>query len=834
MLSTARHHASKEYAERGVQTDSAPRKTPSPAPPSSHSMEPPSQLQDQAPQPAELASSPPPDRSREPTNASSAYTHDQTDFSFESATSADKSMTTTSRTYKMEHLSVNRPTTLANKQPTARIVSLPEATPKFRMKKVLEKKTARVVSMPLTTPKHVDTSSESFDVSGEIFISEDGERPRVRVRSQATDVPHTPSAPSSPDSIVIIANNSNQLSNDFLRQRTIEESPPDSDDEEWISWTKSPPRPIPALHGPLSLPYARCPSGAEGTIIEEPDSIPRVIWGLQTDETTGTRASTKFLAAQTYTQKPSALIPGQSTRPLATTKPEPKPAKIVNPRPVAVLSSARPPQISQNACTTGQRTGPVRQSSQAPPEFILKHSEPIDLGRLMAPAVDSTHPDYYNAQTTGWQTPFYHGMPTPELVHDLSPELQAMLFAQEHLKNQGLAASHSGSLSASSSSASLLDALKSSRSPIVIEELASQYSSGSPAFAASALDIAQKYRQQQLQQNLLPTPPHSTSPIWSSAFSPYQGGLLSPELLAAAGLSQFNPNILTSQSIPPRLEGTQQAFRRPLGTAGVDDRHTNLNRLAPAANINPIAPQQLPPRLAAEYTRRRALPEVSRSLEPPQTGLAHQLSPSTQDVSGSPTVPRVPPNTPHGTSTSSYGPRRLDAAAQPWTLPTTVPSRDVPTHGLPQQLRSIPLSRLAQRRLATVPEEDYASSADGRTPPGQLRTNTVGSKGSTGLHLFLSPSRRANATAASLGLLGDTFGTRYGMDDMGVSAEKTRSVVPSVKLPGVPGQASGPVALSEAPLVKEAPRRQGTSNITNDGGRRGESSRGRGRNVEVA
>ncbi|RDX55098.1 hypothetical protein OH76DRAFT_1452815 [Lentinus brumalis] len=799
-------------------------------------MDTPEQLQDQATRPQEPASSPLSNRSREPTDGSSAYTHDQPDFSFDSGTSADKSMTTTTRTYEMEQISLNRPTALVNKQPTSRVVSLPEATPKFRMKQILERKTVRIVSMPLTTSKRFDTSSDSLDVSGDIFVSEDEERPRVRVRSQATDVPHTPSAPSSPDSIVIIANNSNQLSTDFLRQQTIEESPPDSDDEEWIVWAQSPPRPIPALHGPLSLPYARCPSGAEGTIIEEPDSIPRVIWGLQSSETTGARHSIKSLTAQTSTQKPSAPISNQSTRPLTRTKPDPKPAKpVLNARPGAVMSTAPPPQISQNASMAGQRPGPVPQPSPAPPEFILKHSEPIDLGRLMASAVNSTHPDYYTSQNTGWQTPFYHGMPTPELVHDLSPELQAMLFAQERLKSHGLSTStQSGSLSASSSSASLLDALKSSRSPIVIEELASQYSSGSPAFAMSALDIAQKYRQQQYQQNLLPTPPNSSSPIWSSSFSPsslspYQGGLLSPELLAAAGLSHFNPNVLSSQSVPSRLEGTQQASRRPFGNTGVDGRNANLNRLAPAANINPIAPQQLPPRLAAEYTRRRALPELSHHLEPLQPGLAHQLPRSTQDVSGSPTMPRAPPNTPHGTSTSSYGLRRLDAAGQPWTMAPAVSqssSRDAPAHGLPQHMRSIPLNRLAQRRLSTVPEEDYASSVDGRTVSGQARTNARGSTGATGLHLFLSPSGRANANAASLGLLGDTFGTRYGMDDMGVSAEKTRAV-PSVKLPGVPGQAHGPVALSEATLVKEASRRQGSSNINNDGGRRGENNRGR-------
>ena len=276
MLSTARHHTSREYVERGVQTDIA-RKTPSSRPSSPHIMEPPPHLQDEVAQLAKLTISSPQDRSREPTGASSAYSHDYPDLSFESASSADRSMTTTTRTFEMEHLSVARPTTLADRKPTARVVSLPEATPRFRMKKVIEK-SARVVSMPLAAPKDVDRSSDSFDVSGDIFVSEDDERTRVRVRSQATDVPHTPSAPSSPDSIVIIANNSNQLSNDFLRQRTTEESPLDSDDEgmgqvvflahgshdldlsEWISWSKSPPRPIPALHGPLSLPYARCPS----------------------------------------------------------------------------------------------------------------------------------------------------------------------------------------------------------------------------------------------------------------------------------------------------------------------------------------------------------------------------------------------------------------------------------------------------------------------------------------------------------------------------------------------------------------------------------------------
>ncbi|EAU91772.2 hypothetical protein CC1G_04540 [Coprinopsis cinerea okayama7 len=55
--------------------------------------------------------------------------------------------------------------------------------------------------------------------------------------------------------------------------------PPDFGQDNWALWTTSPPKPIPALHGPLSLPYARCPSGAEGTIIEG-DQPSTMIWGL--------------------------------------------------------------------------------------------------------------------------------------------------------------------------------------------------------------------------------------------------------------------------------------------------------------------------------------------------------------------------------------------------------------------------------------------------------------------------------------------------------------------------------------------------------------------------
>lgn len=507
-----------------------------------------------------------------------------------------------------------------------------------------------------------------------------------------------------------------------------------------------------------------------------------------------------------------------------------------------------PPTVQSKASVSGvagrqshpyQSTPATRSTSSQqlpqPPEFILKHSEPIDLGRLVDNHSEHARPrrtasQDQNLPGSGWQTPYSYGMPTPELVHELSPELQAMLFAQERLRSNGLLPSSlaaandflSGSISASSSSSSLLSTLKSSRSPIVLEELAFQRPTS--GMRPSALDIAQKYRQQQLQQNLLPTPPNSSSPVWSSTFSPYQGGLLSPEMLAAAGLSHFNAHYLSSQNVPPRMDASQELLRQNFVNLGHDNR---LSRLAPAAHISNFNGQKLPPRLASDYARRRVTPE-DISIHPPG------LSTKEYGLTSSPAVPKVPPNTPHGTS-SAYGPRRLGGTAQSSlapTSPTSEPPRNVPGLELPQHARSIPLSRLVQRRLSTVPEEDYASSAGGRTPPHAIRTSAEGpTRGSSGLQLFLSPTSRSDVNSASLGFAGDTIGTTYGTGDIGKSGQKAQNMTPSVKLPGIPATGPGPASHVEPHRVREAFRRQGSTNVSNDsdgGGRRGEGGRGRG------
>lgn len=164
---------------------------------------------------------------------------------------------------------------------TSRTASFPETMSLFSAKSQLSQ---RIVSMPediktlVRTKEYTIYSSDYNDISSstvETFVSGDGNRFHLETGSHLNQIPHTPSPPSSPDSVVII-DNKYQLSETFLRNHDrIREFKPKENEgilasffwvnfayhfQGWITWSSSPPRPIPALHGPLSLPYARCPS----------------------------------------------------------------------------------------------------------------------------------------------------------------------------------------------------------------------------------------------------------------------------------------------------------------------------------------------------------------------------------------------------------------------------------------------------------------------------------------------------------------------------------------------------------------------------------------------
>ncbi|CDO77325.1 hypothetical protein BN946_scf184775.g15 [Trametes cinnabarina] len=760
----------------------------------------------------------PTDHSRSSTHFDSAYSHTSTDISFGSTDSeANRSMTTTSRAYKRVQLSTNRPSTLSERQPSSRVFSLPEATPKFRMKNILGKKTTRVVSMPSVKSRD---PSDVLDVStnaGDPFGSENEEHTRVRVKSQATDVPYTSSAPSSPDSIVIIANNSNQLSSAFLRPR-LEDSSSESEDEGLgLAWAESPPRPIPALHGPLSLPYARCPSGAEGTIIEEPESLPRVIWGLDAEASKNSRQA-------------NVVPPRSVPKKLAS------PADPHNTRPPIHNSSEKPPvpqALVNTKAQTRNHTVPYLQGSTSvslppPPDFILKHSEPIDLGRLSETRLESVNRSgpVTHSNPPAWQTPFQQQLPTPELVHDLSPDLRAMLFAQERLRAQGLPSTSLGSSSLNrllqpapaDSSLALLESIKSSRSPIVLDDFAPPYGSYAQGLSSqmSALGMAQKHRQPQLNA-FLPTPPSSSSPLWSSNFSPYQGVLLSPELLAAAGLSQLGQNYVSSQAYLSGLDNGLYG-RGPTANGMADylasSRKIHPNGLAPAAQINGN-PSRLPPRLAADYARRR---------------LDHHSADHQPVASGN--LPKPPPNTPYSASrTGAVKDRHLRTEVANAIGPLSPTSPREPL-GLSPYSRSIPLNKLMQRRLSIVPEEEQPVS-DGRMAPEASRARVGAGRaesGAAGLHLYLSASGRSKASAPSLNLPSETHGLQHGMAATEAPVGQCKDIAANIKILGIPPRTPGPVGRGKAQPVREAQRRQGGANLISedDGGQRHASGRGRG------
>ncbi|KAF9051158.1 hypothetical protein BDZ89DRAFT_1107845 [Hymenopellis radicata] len=183
------------------------------------------------------------------------------------------------------HFTFNGPSVLASTL-TSRVVSLPETTPPVKIKAGSKQRVVSLTDCKTfaladqiddSTSSHcpeTSISTELSQTSSDSSLHYSGSR-----RSRHLAMPQTPSPPSSPESVMIIGNDV-QVPESFLNQKHTAVKPSMFREENgWMTWATSPPRPIPALHGPLSLPYARCPSGAEGTVIEGED-FSRVVWGL--------------------------------------------------------------------------------------------------------------------------------------------------------------------------------------------------------------------------------------------------------------------------------------------------------------------------------------------------------------------------------------------------------------------------------------------------------------------------------------------------------------------------------------------------------------------------
>lgn len=388
------------------------------------------------------------------------------------------------------------------------------------------------------------------------------------------------------------------------------------------------------------------------------------------------------------------------------------------------------------------------QTVELPQYQSVPERGPIDLTSVLRHRTDvkntKTYPQELDLSSNISFRPAGHDYRVYDSPAQVDLDWQSLLLTQERLKNLALSSNSPsvetlGGYVRPSLSSMSQSSLASSRSPIILDPpsqlshlsrpLPSQrdarfaLSQNTPR-RMSALEIAQKYRQQQVSQELhkqqavLPTPPNSSSPLWSSEFSPYQESLLSPELLVSARL----PNVINKRSMPtPRQQyslpplGLRQQTRVPeyhrADSYGLGGRNAvDLSHLSHAhiQDINQY--EDLPfSNNAADFS----MPHATNRLQQSQMYSPVQGSRSLSQQSPAPS-PRPPPNTPQAASIRD---RYMQAQAQ--HLAPLSPTSPKTWQGASQQHpRSIPLSRLLQRRLSSVPEEDPGLAADrGPSPP---------------------------------------------------------------------------------------------------------------------
>ncbi|KAK0241805.1 hypothetical protein EDD85DRAFT_1020532 [Armillaria nabsnona] len=404
-----------------------------------------------------------------------------------------------------------------------RVVSLPETSPPSRINP--GGSGARVVSLTECSksalPKDDSFSSECFDTSiltdtSGTHLSSENSIQHIRTRRLPySGLPRTPSPPSSPESIMIIGNDV-QVPVSFLHHKS-ESQPTFEENEGWLTWASSPPRPIPALHGPLSLPYARCPSGAEGTIVEGED-LSRMIWGLGIDAPSDSR------------QHPSGG--------------ERKAAQL----PSALAQLQRPKtQVAQYT---------VRQNSQSLPILpTLAHSK-RNASTLQSPQVNSSLiPDKPNMRASHANSRYERHSNFESTKRSSFPELlQDFSRADDHLVGLGIqwpansVVKDTNHPYNSVSSLSRISPILPQSGPRLFVESRTNPQLTSQVIIPtgprmSAIDIAHQYRIKQL-QSALPTPPNSSEPQWSPYFSESSNDILYHEYDPPMPFDRFQRPIL--------------------------------------------------------------------------------------------------------------------------------------------------------------------------------------------------------------------------------------------------------------------------------------------------
>ncbi|KAJ3844606.1 hypothetical protein EV361DRAFT_947681 [Lentinula raphanica] len=557
----------------------------------------------------------------------------------ETAYSHLSSLSISKRDYKLSQLNYQKPSEI--NVSSKRIVSLPETSPPSRINSDTVRN--RVVSMteqvqlPLVSSDADNSlSSDCFESSletsrSQLSHSDLGTSVR-RARPRTSAYPQTPSPPSSPESIMIIGNNM-QVPNSFLRHNVLDRPKMlPGDDNDWRTWTSSPPKPIPALHGPLSLPYARCPSGAEGTIIEGED-MARTIWGLGQDahvreQGTDTGPNPSPISAQKPESMPQTQLPARSSTSSDIIK-ESREARTKND---LYFSPSIPSMITVDTKRIHEL-----------------HAKDRKIVRGLGLEVcDDTNPQNSNLER-------------------INVSLHLKASAAEFVPKEKLP-THS------------------QPSNNVEPPARSHYIAPKPQLPA--IDLAYEYRAQQEGKTPLLDTPSSTSSIWS----PY---LPTPLPLHAEVL----PDVWNSDDVADEL------------------RRFIYDRIG-QQNLSPADLKQI-----SELARSLNLdrnPAYSSSLDTLATPKFSRVStPSTLDLHH----PGPPPNTPLPpipSQRSGLVPSEFPTTNSSTSLSTGTASRQ---HNLP---RSVPMTRLLQRRLSVVPEEPSSTLAENLPPPSRIERTTFG------------------------------------------------------------------------------------------------------------
>lgn len=533
-----------------------------------------------------------------------------------------------------------------------------------------------------------DVSTMSITSNGSTYYS-----PSDSLRVPPSDLPQTPSPPSSPESVLFINNNLAHSNKKILHQEFSDTEAPAPN---WRSWTASPPKPIPALHGPLSLPYARCPSGAEGTIVEGED-LTRMIWGLEPGDHSGSDTTMKHT-----TTNPSQRQVDEAKRPRTASggSKEEQSGKsahpIVSSQASVRMDDTRSEIILRDALPHGPRSG-HEQSIPGHPDFASQSRPQED-----HPATALLKPS----------APIFVPRSPPGLCPSAKKLESTHVLAPKQARRM------------------------------------------------SAMEIAQRYRQTQAQPSSDRRPPSpewtsnfcpylepiSAVPTFTTRSRPVRHGFDDIYL----------PKIAPPIQHERQRADSEQSYREPdfddyVGAERLvyEQEYRPYYDQYDIPQSPPMAHRPLPPVIGshrdepggASHTLRYATDNLSRSPaasrrsyfprhEPEMDlSLVVMRSPSSHR---SPKPPGPPPNTP----LPSLPARGLRRISQEYL--TRLPSGESSVSEDPimqtvvhAQPRSVPMARLMQRRLSAVPEELEDTSIHAERPPSPtrmprpLRTSTV-------------------------------------------------------------------------------------------------------------